>query len=197
MSVPEKIEFAGQVFKSMDGNPEFPDALPTTATLETDKKNLETAQDEANVARQVSQQKTLIMEEKESTLDNTLRKLGNYVENKTDGDEAKILSSGFLVRAKASPTSVTPQVLSLNLTTGDGEGELDASWNSVSAAKSYVVEVCEDPLTPTGWKPAKPATKSSATITGLTSGKKYWVRVAAVTAAGQGTFSDPATKYAP
>ncbi len=181
----------------MSGNPEFSDPLPDMATLETDKKNLEAAQDEANVARQISQQKTLNMEEKEKTLENTLKKLANYVENKTDGDEGKILSSGFSVRAKAQPTGAAPQVMNLHLTFGDDDGELDASWNSVANVKSYTVELCEDPLTPTGWKHVVSAPNSKTTISGLTSGKKYWVRVAAVTAAGQGTFSDPATKYAP
>ncbi|HEX8162016.1 MAG TPA: fibronectin type III domain-containing protein [Pyrinomonadaceae bacterium] len=39
--------------------------------------------------------------------------------------------------------------------------------------------------------------KSQATIEGLTSGKKYWFRVAAVGPNGQSGWSNPATKLAP
>jgi len=38
---------------------------------------------------------------------------------------------------------------------------------------------------------------SSATVPGLTSGTRYWFRVAGVGTAGQGAWSDPATKVAP
>jgi len=37
-------------------------------------------------------------------------------------------------------------------------------------------------------------TKSNTTITGLTSGQQYWFQVAALATAGQGPWSDRATK---
>jgi hypothetical protein len=40
-------------------------------------------------------------------------------------------------------------------------------------------------------------TKSSATVTGLTSGQRVGFRVAAIGAAGQGPWSDPATQIVP
>jgi hypothetical protein len=40
------------------------------------------------------------------------------------------------------------------------------------------------------------SSKSSCTITGLTSGQHYWFRVAAVGAAGQGPWSDNASQLA-
>jgi len=53
-----------------------------------------------------------------------------------------------------------------------------------------------DPITRTSWTLGVVSTKSSATLSGLTSGTKYWFRVAAIGAAGQGAWSDPATKMA-
>jgi hypothetical protein len=44
--------------------------------------------------------------------------------------------------------------------------------------------------------PPATATKSKATVTGLTSGTRYWFRVAAIGSAGQGPWSDPATAIA-
>ena len=44
--------------------------------------------------------------------------------------------------------------------------------------------------------PAGVTTKSKGPVTGLTSGTKYWFRVAAVGAAGQGAWSNPASRTA-
>jgi hypothetical protein len=63
--------------------------------------------------------------------------------------------------------------------------------------KSYIGEQTEDPAGQTGWTHAFVVTKSSASVPGLISGKRYWFRVTALGAAGQGPWSDPATKVAP
>ena len=63
--------------------------------------------------------------------------------------------------------------------------------------QTYVLELTEDPTGLTGWRNVGVTKKSSHTITGLVSGRRYWVRVAAVGAAGQGPWSEVATKVAP
>jgi hypothetical protein len=40
-------------------------------------------------------------------------------------------------------------------------------------------------------------TKSSTTLTSLTSGSRMWVRVRAINSAGKGAWSDPAVKVVP
>jgi hypothetical protein len=52
-------------------------------------------------------------------------------------------------------------------------------------------------LTALTWRDAGVSTKSRITIQGLPSGKRYWFRVAAINAAGQSGWSDPATKIVP
>jgi chitodextrinase len=42
------------------------------------------------------------------------------------------------------------------------------------------------------WKFATTSTRSSATVTGLTPGTRYWFRVAATAPAGQSPWSSPA-----
>jgi hypothetical protein len=54
-----------------------------------------------------------------------------------------------------------------------------------------------DPPTHESWVHATIATASFATIENLTSGKRYWFRVAAVGTMGQSGWSEPATKIAP
>ncbi|MEA3189072.1 MAG: hypothetical protein QOD99_2902 [Chthoniobacter sp.] len=64
-------------------------------------------------------------------------------------------------------------------------------------AKSYVVERTADAAGQTGWGNTQIATKSRAEVNGLQSGSRHWFRVAAIGSAGQGPWSDPATKVAP
>jgi hypothetical protein len=64
-------------------------------------------------------------------------------------------------------------------------------------ARSYVVEQSPDPPADASWRNCAVVVKSQATIEGLTSGKKYWFRVAAVGPNGQSGWSNPATKLAP
>jgi hypothetical protein len=74
---------------------------------------------------------------------------------------------------------------------------LDAQWDRVSGARSYIIQISLDPPTPTSWQQALVVAVSHATLQGLISGTRYWVRVAAVNANGQSGWSDPATKIAP
>jgi len=49
-------------------------------------------------------------------------------------------------------------------------------------------------LSQINWIHGEVSTKASHIISGLRSGARVWVRVAAVGATGKGTWSDPATK---
>ena len=79
---------------------------------------------------------------------------------------------------------------------GDLEGECDLVWNPVRGAASYVIQAASAGAGP--WNAANNTTptKSKATVGGYTSGTKLWFRVAALGAAGQGPWSDPATAMA-
>jgi hypothetical protein len=197
LTVPDRIEFGRQTITSMTGNAHFTTPEPALTALTEAVNELETAFNNANTARQAAITQTSILADKTSVFDTLFTKLGNYVENASGGDEATILSSGLSVRSKATPVGSMSAPQGLSLTAGDKEGQLDGGWDPVRGAKTYIAEVCLDPITPTGWKSAGVTTKSSITITGLVSGSKYWVRVAAIGAAGQGPWSDPATKIAP
>ena len=197
MTVTAKVQFARQVVTSLTGNATFSNPEPPLSDLTDAANNLEAAFNTANVAHQNAMEKTSLMDDADTAINNILTKLGNYVDSTSNGDEAKILSSGMSVKAKPVPIGSLPQPTALAATEGDNEGEIDLSWDKVFGARSYVVEYTPDPITPTGWKSGGVSTKSSKSISSLQSGVKYWFRVAAVGAAGQGPWSDPATKYAP
>jgi hypothetical protein len=197
MPIPGKVQFVRQILGAMTGNANFPTPEPPLADVSTAVNALEEAYNTANAARQNAVSLTSAMQDEEQSLDKLVMKLANYVENKSDGDEAKILSTGMSVKGKLVPIGDLPAPENLSAVAGDGEGKAELSWKPVRGASSYPVSKCEDPITPDGWELVGISTKANFTVKNLTSGKKCWFKVAAVGAAGQGPWSDPATVYAP
>ena len=197
MTVTEKLQFARQIVSSMTGNANFTTPDPALTVISTSADSLEKAYNDANVARQDASAKASTQDDMDSALDTVLAKLANYVENASDSDETKILSAGMSLRAKPTPVGALAAPAALAATACDKEGEIDLSWDRVTGSKSYVVEQSPDPITSASWKQVTISTKSNVTASGLVSGMKYWFRVSGIGAAGQGPWSDPATKYAP
>jgi hypothetical protein len=120
------------------------------------------------------------------------------VESVAGSNEALILSAGMDIRAAPVASTAPPeQPQALTPTANDRDGEVDLSWDTVAGAKSYVIDKSADPVTASSWSHAAVSTKSNFTVTGLTSGTRYWFRVAAVNNNGQSGWSDPAMKIAP
>jgi hypothetical protein len=197
MNVAAKPQFARQVVTAMTGNDNYPNPDPPLDTITQAAEELEKSYNACNTARLDAVAKASSQDDSENKLDIALAKLANYVENASDRDESKILTAGMSVRAKASPIGSLSAPAALSATAGDMDGEIDLSWDCVHGAKTYVAEKSPDPITADSWKLIKISTKSSIKVTGLVSGTKYWFRVAGIGAAGQGPWSDPATKYAP
>ena len=196
-TVVQKIASTRAYTKAMLGNPAFVAPAPTLSSVGTAATKLETDNNTLANLRQQAEGQTGVVAASEAALDDLLTKLGAYVDTIADGDETKIRSAGMDVRSGAAPIGQLPAPTDLSATTGDRDGELDVQWNRVKGASSYVVEQTTDAAAATGWKSAGVATKSKQSVTGLTTGQKYWFRVAAIGAAGQGPWSDPATKVAP
>jgi hypothetical protein len=119
------------------------------------------------------------------------------VESVAGNDEKLIHEAGMDTKSAATAPSQMSIPAALEVTTGDKEGEVDPSWDKVAGARSYVIQISPDPPTATNWTHAGTSTKSNTTVSGLSSGTRYWFRVAAVGASGQSGWSDPATKIAP
>lgn len=197
LSLAEKIAKARQIVKAITGNPNFPTPTPPLAALTTAINEAEAAAAEAQQARQTAKEKTSHQGQKEEALVKLVTQLAAYVES-VAGDEKTILSAGMDTREKAvAATDTTTEPHGLSASGGDHDGEIDLSWDKVSGAKSYVIEKSSDPPTTTSWTHAGVSTRSSFTVTGLSSGSRYWFRVAAVNANGQSGWSDPAMKIAP
>jgi len=135
------------------------------------------------------------MYDKKDALNKLVTRVGLYVENTSEGDEAKIESAGMDVKAAGGSSGPPDVPHALSAIAGDMEGEIDLQWEPVTKAKSYIIQQSNDP--PGTWSQAGVITKSKYSVLNLTSGDKYWFRVAAVGTAGQSGWSDPATRIAP
>jgi len=111
---------------------------------------------------------------------------------------------GFdLADVEPSDRPAPPKVTGLQVTQGDEIGEGDLVWDPQAqhANDGFFIEVNpSDPIDPTGWVSASPRSVSASkvSITGLTTGQKYWVRVIAyLTKGDEGPPSDPKSLIAP
>lgn len=197
LSLTDKIQFARQIVSALNDNASFPTPVPPLTSVTSAIGAMETAFNEAQTARQTAQTKTSAQNDKSDELDLLLTQLANHIENSSNGDPVKIQSAGLTVRSAAARIGALSVPTDLTATEGDMEGEIDLSWNRVRGAKSYVIPSTLSMTDTPTWASAGVATQSSFTTTGLASGKRHWFRVAAVGAAGQGPWSDPATKIAP
>lgn len=198
LSLAEKIAKARQIIAALTGNASFSTPTPALSLVTSVIDDLEAAAAAAQTARQVAKTKTADQKAKEAIANRILTQLAAYVESVAGDNHTLIHSAGMDTRAKGVAQSDRPSLpADLAATAGDHDGEIDLSWDTVSGAKSYVIEMSADPPTATSWTHASVSTKSKTTIKGLTSGTRYWFRVAAVGSSGQSGWSDPATKIAP
>ena len=190
LTIPAKVEYGRQVKTSMTGNPNFTTPLPALTLIDTACIDLETAFNNAEQARLNAKAKTVIQNQKEAAFNDLMNQLANYVENTSGGDEAKIKSSGMKAKAKAvKSSSVLKKPENLSASIGDKGNEVDLHWDKIAGANSYEVETCIDPAEDAKWLHYKTVTKTKATVTGLTSGTRYWFRVAAVNTNGVSGWS--------
>jgi hypothetical protein len=98
----------------------------------------------------------------------------------SEGDEIKILSSGFLTNKKRTPAGTLDQVVNVQVKPGKVSGSLNISWDVVSNAYSYEIRYTSNPKTDAPVHTSIISTKSKAIIENLTPGQTYIVQVAAV-----------------
>jgi hypothetical protein len=190
LSVAQLLELAKQIVTAMTGNTNFPTPNPTLTQLTTATNNLDTARQEALVARNVAKTKTLVQNQQQDELRAMLRKMVAYVENVGGEDEAIITSAGMSVKAAATSGGDVAIVDGVAFTMGDNDNEVDFTWDSTSGAQSYIIQMSATPPPNAAWTQIKTVTKSKGTLTGLASGQRCWFRVAAISASGQSPWSD-------
>lgn len=198
LSITEKNAKCRRIVDSVTDNPSFPNPNPPLAMITAAIQASNNAFNAAQAARQEAKAKTSAQNDADDVVTGLMAQLAAHVESVAGGDETKIRSAGMDTKAAATTTtSIPPPPANLSATAGDRDGEIDLFWEAVFGAKSYVIQISPDPITATSWAHASVSPRSSQTIDGLTSGTRYWFRVAAINAIGQSGWSDPAMKIAP
>ena len=194
--VPEKIQTGRQIVAAMTNNPNFASPHPPLADITLPLSTLDDAYNAHQIAKTDARTKASAADDAEIQVDRLLRKLAAYVESIADTDETIIASAGMQTKASRTTPSIVVAPQALSATAGDHEGEIDLSWRKVDNAKSYIIQTSPDPPSAESWSHADTTTVASKTIQNLTSGKKYWFRVAAIGSLGQSGWSEPATRIA-
>ena len=186
--------FADAIVTSMTANANFTTPDPALATLTGDAnaiRNKITQIADLDAQHDVAAgQLTALLQ----ATRNDVRMMGDYVQDKSDGNPDKIRSAGFDVQGEPELLGDLAGVENLRVAFSNVEGQLNSRWNKVRGASSYIVEHALNPSGP--WTPAAVTTRVSHKITGLTPGQKDYVRLCAVGAAGPGPWSDLACKMA-
>lgn len=188
---------ATSIVQSMTGNTAFATPNPPLSDITdlSDKLALKLANQKT--ALKDYQTKTNEVQVAREDLEYALERERSYVEITSDGDKTKILSSGFDVKQDATPVGILPAPINVLLKQGGSDGELIATWKRVKGARSYVVEQSFEVGDSTNWSIIAVVTKAKCFLSGMESGTRCWIRVAAINAAGQGSYSDLATKTVP
>lgn len=179
------------VLTSMTGNPAFTDPIPTIAQVQAGVSNYSEAMTAAaGLGRINVAHKNKARQELEALL----QQLGMYVMYVANGDAAILTSSGYSLTKMPEPSYISNPG-NVTLKNGVTSGELVDSVGTVAAARLYFHEICDTaPSEATVWT-RNQSSKSRFVFTGLTPGKQYWVRVAAVGSGEQIAYSTVATQF--
>ncbi len=191
----EIVAFADAHKTAMTGNANFASPLPSAADFEAKVAAAAAALADVEAKRMAWRMAVATKDEAIDMLRAALTARASYVDSASGGEETKILSSGFLVRAARSPSTPLPAPTGVQAEHGAMEGEIDLSWDRVPGADSYVTQSSPNVL-PRTWTQVQVVTQASCTATDLTSGQLHVFRVAAVGPLGQGPWSGEASKRA-
>jgi len=197
LSVTDKIAKGRHIVTSLTNNAAFPAPNPTLADITSALDELNNAQAAVQAAKSEVATRVLTQDGAETKVTQLLTQLAGYVESVAGTDDALITSIGMETKASRSAPQAPTVPLGLTATAGEHEGEIRLSWKAISNARSYAIESSQDPATTSTWTHAGVATSANKVITNLTSGKRYWFRVAAIGAGGQSGWSEHATKVVP
>ncbi len=101
----------------------------------------------------------------------------------------------FTLKSAPVATTSMPKVTTVTITFGDKTTELDIMWAPVPKSRAYEIQY----KTAAGaWTPAKTATRSSATVSGLPAGQLVQIRIRAIGPNDlEGEWSDPTEHLVP
>lgn len=197
LNAADTAQMARNIVTGMTGNSNFTTPSPALASLTAGATGLDAKINTALAARAASKLATTQMHDAQKALALLINQEASYVESASGGDAAKIESAGFEVRNPPAPIGTLPAPADLELDANVNPGHMGMRWTPVTGAASYVVERAPDGTAPLDYSSVANPTSAKAEVNTMTSGARYWFRVAAVGAAGVGMWTLPVSKVAP
>ena len=168
---------AGTIADDLTDNPNFPTLAETAASIKTKNgifADLLTKMADGN------KQLTVDKNNARQQLENSLLSGALKVQDISEGDESKILSSGFDINRKATQVGILDQVINVQIRQGKLTGSLEVSWDTVNHAYSYEIRYTKNPKTETSVFAHTTSTKHKILLEDLVPGQTYIVQVAGV-----------------
>jgi hypothetical protein len=115
--------------------------------------------------------------------------VGLQLSARTAGDPAAFLQAGLEIAKVKQPVGRPDAPENLRALATEFEGKVRLRWQRPVRRCYFDIEATTDPSATTGWKQVAGSLRQTCEVSGLESGKKYWFRVAASNAHGQGPWS--------
>lgn len=173
---------------ALTNNNNFPTPTPTLAVVQTAIYDYANA---LSAAQEGGKTNVAIKNQKKQELIDILIALGNYVAFTANGDDVKLTSSGFPLTKQREPLPPLDKPEIIKLEGGMNSGELNVTIGAVKAARTYVYQYTQEPLTDNSSWVSNNSTLVKFSFSNLEAGKKYWCRVIAYGRNEQEVFSDP------
>ena len=185
----EVAKTANRIISNVKGNSFFPD---TSLVQELEKRTLK-FQNSMNAAADGGRTLIAIRKEDRRSLIGIMVQLGFYVMQISNGDRAKMLSSGFDLAKENGGAKVLATIQSMVVTCGN-PGEANILVNAVKGARAYIHQYSTDPPSDAIAWVSETTAHRKHTFTGLKPLATYWFRVIAIGLNGQLTISDAVSR---
>ncbi len=204
MNSEQMVKYAEVIAEKLDNNSDFPETSQEVSDLTTELELVNESLDAIEgIAVDLTKAREL-RDERTAVLRKRLERIENLVLVESEGNRAKIAGTGMPLNSEesASPVHELTKVNNLAVKHHDGGG-FALRWKPVEGAKSYLIQISGEGLEEHQFRTVWVSSGTRAHINGisideegLNRGSLYWIRVAAVGAAGHGPFSEPVSKIA-
>lgn len=173
-----------RIVEKLEDNPNYPNPPAALAELKTLLPEYQAAL--ANAKGRDSEMISIKNDKKEKVL-LCIDELAHFVMVTSNGDRSLLLNSGFQVTGEKQ-TQVAPYIEKLEVELGP-PGEATTRIQRVGGARAYLHQYTTEPPTSTSIWISEGNASRQHTFKGLSSGGKYWFRIALVAASGQLVYS--------
>lgn len=185
------------IITKVTGNTHYPDADAVLGAFSTANTKVKADNAALEIALQVVEEKRASLEASEAEWDVTLTALSDHVQSVSKGDLMMLQSTGFELQGVPAPIGELLAPTKVSARTNGVAGVIKLRFNRSRGATHYVVQrASANPNDEASWETLDTVSAASFEDTGLTSGTKYWYRIAAKGFTTTSGWSNPVCKMA-